>query len=117
MATHPNDSWHGIPRTEIVWHPTVVDERCVGCGLCVISCGRGVYAYDYGRAKAAVAKPAMCMVGCTTCATLCLHDAIDFPSQGYVRQLIRDHRLLRRAKDKVREMRPAASASESESPG
>lgn len=24
--------WHGIPREEIEWHPTVVDERCIGCG-------------------------------------------------------------------------------------
>ena len=112
MATHPSDSWHGIPRAEINWHPTVVPERCVGCGLCVISCGRGVYTYDHAQALAAVDKPDMCMVGCTTCATLCLHDAIEFPSQGYVRQLIRQHRLLRRAKDKVRAMRLEAGAAE-----
>ena len=30
--------WHGIPREEINWSPTVVAERCIGCGLCVTTC-------------------------------------------------------------------------------
>jgi len=25
--------WHGVPREEIDWYPTVVEERCIGCGL------------------------------------------------------------------------------------
>ncbi|RMF00790.1 MAG: hypothetical protein D6768_11995, partial [Chloroflexi bacterium] len=29
--------WHGIPREEIDWYPTVIAERCIGCGLCVTS--------------------------------------------------------------------------------
>lgn len=40
-------TWHGIPRAQIDWHPTVVADRCVGCGLCTTSCGRGVYGFDY----------------------------------------------------------------------
>jgi len=43
------------------------------------------------------------MVGCTTCATLCLQDAIEFPSQGYIREVIRRQRLLRQAKDMLRQ--------------
>jgi Fe-S-cluster-containing hydrogenase component 2 len=39
------------------------------------------------------------MVGCTTCATLCTQDAIEFPSTGYIRQLIRQKKLLRQSKD------------------
>lgn len=98
-------SWHGIPRDHIEWHPTVVEERCVGCGLCATSCGRGVYAFDYKRNMPVVARPVMCMVGCTTCATICLRDAIEFPSQGYIRQIIRDQKLLRQSKDMLRENR------------
>jgi ferredoxin len=46
-----------------------------------------------------VVKPMMCMVGCTTCATICTRDAIEFPATGYIRQLIRDEKLLRQSKD------------------
>lgn len=40
MSNTPNNNvWHGIPRDQINWHPAIVAERCVGCGLCVTSCG------------------------------------------------------------------------------
>ncbi len=94
--------WHGIPREEIDWYPTVVEDRCIGCGLCTTSCGRGVYRFDYKRNVAAVVDPIMCMVGCTTCATICARDAIEFPSTGYIRQLIREQKLLRQSKDVLR---------------
>ncbi|MBN2149786.1 MAG: 4Fe-4S binding protein [Anaerolineales bacterium] len=104
MSTNTdNNAWHGIPREDIAWHPTVVTDRCVGCGMCVTSCGRGVYAFDYDQNKPVVAKPTMCMVGCTTCATICTQDAIEFPSQGYIRQVIRKRKLLRQAKDMLRD--------------
>ena len=98
-----NNAWHGIPREEIDWHPTVITDRCVGCGMCVTSCGRGVYAFDYQQNRPVVEKPAMCMVGCTTCATICTQDAIEFPSQGYIRQIIKENKLLRQSKDMLRE--------------
>ncbi len=41
-----------------------------------------------------VAAPQACMVGCTTCAVLCTQDAIEFPSVGYMRQIIRKNKLL-----------------------
>lgn len=94
-----NNSWHAIPRDQIDWKPAIVADRCVGCGLCVTSCGRGVYAFDYDVNKPVVFNPLMCMVGCTTCATLCTQDAIEFPSTGYIRQVIRQKKLLRQSKD------------------
>jgi NAD-dependent dihydropyrimidine dehydrogenase PreA subunit len=97
--------WHGIARAEIDWHPTVVDERCIGCGLCVTSCGRGVFAFDYDTKKAVVANPLQCMVGCSTCGTICSQDAIEFPSQGYVRHLIKQKKILRQTKQRLRENR------------
>lgn len=103
MSQGPNNqTWHDIPRDTIQWNPTVVSERCVGCGMCVTSCGRGVYAFDYQSNKPVVVTPQMCMVGCTTCATICTQDAIEFPSQGYIRQLIRQKKLLRQAKDTLK---------------
>jgi len=97
--------WHDIPRQEIEWYPTVVDDRCIGCGLCVTSCGRQVFGFDYERNRAVVANPYNCMVGCTTCATICARDALEFPSPGYIRQRIREEKLLRKTKDALREKR------------
>jgi NAD-dependent dihydropyrimidine dehydrogenase PreA subunit len=97
-----NGAWHGIARADIDWHPTIVADRCIGCGLCVTSCGRGVYAFDYEQNKPVVVAPQMCMVGCTTCATLCTQDALEFPSTGFVRQLIREKKLLRQSKGVLR---------------
>ncbi len=98
-----SNACHGIPRDEIDWHPIVVMDRCVGCGMCVTSCGRGVYAFDYELNRPVVDKPLMCMVGCTTCATICTQDAVGFPSQGYIRQVIREHKLLRQSKEMLRD--------------
>lgn len=91
--------WHGIPREEIAWYPTIVAERCLGCGLCVTSCGRQVYRFDYENNVAVVAHPLNCMVGCSTCATLCPREAIEFPSRGYIQQLLRERKVLRQSKD------------------
>lgn len=100
--TKNNQQWHGILRQEIDWHPVVISERCIGCGMCVTSCGRNVYAFDYETNKPVVVAPDMCMVGCTTCATICTRDAIEFPSTGYIRQLIRDRKVQRHAKDQLK---------------
>ena len=96
------NQWHGIPRQEIQWYPTLVAERCIGCGLCVTSCGKSVYAFDYEAKIPVVVAPTMCMVGCTTCATNCGRDAIEFPSIGSIRQLIRERKVLRQAKDMLK---------------
>lgn len=94
--------WHGIPREEIAWSPTVIADRCVGCGLCVTSCGRQVYAFDYEANRPVVVNPLHCMVGCTTCATVCTQDALEFPSRGFIRQVVRGRKLLRHAKDELK---------------
>ena len=103
--TNNNGAWHGIPREEIEWYPTVVADRCIGCGLCATSCGRGVYAFDYEANKPVVVAPQMCMVGCTTCATICSRDALEFPSAGFIRQLIRDRKILTHSKNMLRDNR------------
>jgi len=76
--------WHGIPREEIPWHPTVDEDVCIGCGTCVVSCSRLVYRFDFERKKAVVADPLNCMVGCRTCASTCPANAISFPSRDVV---------------------------------
>lgn len=95
--------WHGVRHEEIDWNPSVVAERCISCGLCVTSCGRKVYQFDYANNLAVVANPLNCMVGCSTCATVCPHEAIEFPSRGYIQQLIRERRIVRQSKDLLRD--------------
>lgn len=82
--------WHGVPREEIPWNPTVNLNACIGCGTCVTGCSRLVYRYDYDEQKAVVADPLNCMVGCTTCANTCPVNAISFPPLASVLDL--EHR-------------------------
>ncbi len=80
--------WHGIPREEIDWHPTIDENACIGCGTCVTGCSRLVYRFDYSKNKAVVADPLNCLVGCTTCANTCPEHAISFPPLDYVAGLL-----------------------------
>ena len=72
------DKWHGIDRNTINWYPVVDESKCIGCGTCATTCGRGVYKFDYTKRKSVVANPNHCLVGCQTCANLCPVGAISF---------------------------------------
>ncbi len=96
----PNaNQWHGITRDQIQWFPTVVAERCNGCGLCATSCGKNVYAFNYEANKPVVVDPESCMVGCAACAVICTQDAIELPSFSYVRQEIKKNKVLTQARN------------------
>ncbi len=74
--------WHGVPRDKIKWNPEVNEKKCIGCGMCVTTCGRGVFKFDYENRKAKVVNPNNCMVACQTCANLCPAGAISFAKEG-----------------------------------
>lgn len=95
--------WHGVPREEFDWNPRVGGERYIGCGLRVTSCGRKVYQVDCESSLAVFANSLNCMVDCSTCAAVCLREAIVFPSRGYIQQLIRDRKIVRQSKNLLRE--------------
>ncbi len=69
--------------------------------MCVTSCGRDVFGYDQEKKKAVVAKPLHCMVGCTSCKVWCIYGAISFPDSQYVKDLIREKKLLVTAKKQL----------------
>lgn len=77
------EKYHGIPREEIQWYPTVDEDKCTGCGVCVDMCHRGVYFFG-GKAK--VTNPYRCVVSCTGCASMCPEGAISFPTLVRLRE-------------------------------
>lgn len=99
MAT--NEFWHGIPRADIPWYPTVDQETCIGCTLCYTTCGRGVYTMQDNRAV--VANPLNCMVGCSTCATVCPVQAISFPDRDMIWKLEREHKIFKIVRQEAKE--------------
>ncbi len=71
--------WRGIPREEIPWYPTIMEDLCDGCGVCLRFCSFGVYESDAKANKVRVANPFYCEVGCSVCAAKCEPKAIVFP--------------------------------------
>ena len=107
-------TWHGIPREEVPWCPTVDAAKCIGCTLCYVTCGRLVY--EMIENKAVAVRPYDCMVGCTTCATVCPVEAISFPDRDLIWKLEREHRIFKVVRQEAREKqeRLAAMAARTE---
>jgi len=97
--------FHGIEREKIDWYPVIDESKCVGCGLCVTTCGRGVYKFDYAKKKSKVANPTNCMVACQTCANLCPMGAISFAEGGKTREkaqrIVKDFQLLPKVREEL----------------
>ena len=72
-------TWRGIPREEIPWFPTILEDLCDGCQVCLQFCSFEVYEYDDKTNKVKVANPFNCQVGCSMCALKCKPKAISFP--------------------------------------
>ena len=94
--------WHGIPRTEIPWYPKIIEDKCIGCELCFVSCGREVFDFDDEKRKGVVARPFNCMVGCSTCATICPSMAIDFPVRELIQKIEKEHKVLKIVRQKAK---------------
>ncbi len=97
--------FHGIDRDKIDWHPTINESKCIGCGMCTTSCGRGVYKFDYENKKSKVANPNNCLVACQTCANLCPMKAISFAEEDKTREkaqkIIKDNNILPKIKSEL----------------
>ena len=100
--------WHGIPRKDIPWFPAVSADKCIGCSLCYVTCGRGVFEMEDN--KAIVRNPYGCMVGCSTCGAVCPVEAIDFPSRQLVWKLEREHKIFRLIRQEARDKRAKLSS-------
>ena len=72
-------TWKGVPREQIPWHPTVDEEKCIGCRKCCEFCSHKVYSWDESTDRPVVAQPFLCVVGCSSCTYQCEQGAISFP--------------------------------------
>lgn len=77
-----DDSYHGIPREEIQWFPTIDYDKCTACETCVKFCHHEVFTFDD---KPRVTNPYRCVVTCTGCKTQCKEEAISFPKLSDLR--------------------------------
>jgi len=91
MAETEYKDYLGIPRKLIPWYPTIDEELCIGCGVCINACKHGTYAYD-GTGKAIVAHPYNCEVSCESCRFQCEVGAISFPDRKAFKAIIKQLR-------------------------
>ena len=96
-----DEMWHGIPRRDIPWFPTVDADACIGCSLCYTTCGRNVY--EMRDNKAIPVKAMSCMVGCSTCGTVCPVEAISFPDRNMIWKLEREHKIFKIVRQEANE--------------
>jgi NAD-dependent dihydropyrimidine dehydrogenase PreA subunit len=73
--------WRGYPREQIAWYPTVDEELCDGCGRCLRLCNTGALGPTDDH-KVQVVDVFACIVGCSSCASLCKPGAIIFPPRS-----------------------------------
>ncbi|MHA1769519.1 MAG: 4Fe-4S dicluster domain-containing protein [Candidatus Thorarchaeota archaeon] len=102
--------WHGVERDKINWAPVIDESKCVGCGFCVTSCGRGVFRFDYENKTAKVVVPNNCLVGCQTCANICLANAISFHKgnvspRDRVQSIIKEFKVARKVRQELEDRR------------
>jgi NAD-dependent dihydropyrimidine dehydrogenase PreA subunit len=76
-------------REKIPWFPTIDPDLCIGDQDCVEFCKNNVLAFDENTFKVLVVNPYNCVVGCSSCATICPQEAIHFPSQADLRNTLR----------------------------
>jgi NAD-dependent dihydropyrimidine dehydrogenase PreA subunit len=83
------ERYHGIPREEIAWNPSIDESKCNSCGACAKFCKRGVYTFD---GAPHVANPYRCVVSCTGCQKVCKEGAISFPTLVSLREQMKELR-------------------------
>ncbi|WP_126993325.1 4Fe-4S dicluster domain-containing protein [Thermosipho globiformans] len=89
--------WWGVKRTEIEWYPTIDHDKCAGCGLCFVTCGRRVFDFDKELSKPIVKYKYNCLVGCQTCSNICPTNAITFPDPSEMKKLVAKHNVVKKS--------------------
>ncbi|RPI87444.1 MAG: ferredoxin family protein [Chloroflexi bacterium] len=82
----------GIPRTLIPWFPTINEELCIDCGVCVDACKHDAYAFSEDTGRVKVANPYHCEVYCESCRFQCTEGAINFPERKSFKLIFKELR-------------------------
>lgn len=85
------ESYGKIPREKIPWFPTILRDKCTGCGVCVSFCHKDVYGDS--EDGPVVRNPHNCVVGCTGCVGQCPAGAISFPTLVDLREALKRLRI------------------------
>ncbi len=80
-------AYMNIPREEIPWYPAIDPQKCTDCGSCLEFCSNGVF--EQGEDGVMVAQPYNCVVGCRSCQRICPNEAIGFPSQEELLEILK----------------------------
>ncbi|MCW3995075.1 MAG: ferredoxin family protein [Candidatus Bathyarchaeota archaeon] len=77
------NTFHGVPRSNIPWYPTINYEKCLSCGKCVKYCKHDVYGFEEKQGKKVpfVKNADNCIVYCNGCDAICASGAISHPSK------------------------------------
>ena len=96
--------WHGVDRSTLRWHPIIDEEKCTNCGLCLLTCGAGVFGYEKPINRFFVLNPGNCTLGCTTCGKVCPEAAISFPesSKVFIRNIIKQGKIFPKVKEELK---------------
>jgi NAD-dependent dihydropyrimidine dehydrogenase PreA subunit len=79
-----------VPREKIPWFPTINNDVCIGDKECFNFCKNDVFTWDEDNGHPIVANPYHCVLGCNACMQICPVEAITFPSQQELKQMMRE---------------------------
>lgn len=71
-----------VPREDIDWYPSINQDRCQSCKICLEFCPKGVFTEGAEKGEVRVANPRQCVVLCAGCQNKCPYGAISFPDKG-----------------------------------
>jgi len=83
------DTFMGVKRDMIPWHPTIDYAKCDFCMACDEFCPHQVFERREEGPKLVVANPENCVVFCRACAKTCGPDALSFPNKPETIALIK----------------------------
>ena len=113
------ETWHGIPRSEIPWYPTIDYEKCVSCGKCVDYCKLGTFEFEEknGEKRTVAKNPNNCVVLCTGCDEICPTGAIKHQSKKETSEIIRNlrktHDLNKENREQIKNLQKAQELHDS----
>ena len=84
----PPRVWRDPRREGTPWFPTILDQKCDGCGKCIPVCPNQVLGWNPEKTLALVLEPLECMPNCSLCASVCRPRAIIMPPRTLLHERV-----------------------------